>query len=128
MSSVTAAATRTLCRTSAPLPIVVHAALAPSRLPVHRRAHATAHHDVGDNCSIALGSAANDLPHIAWSSAGTGQVHYTHYDGAQWATEVLDEVGTQGGRPCLALDAADDPHIACYDADTGSLKYAAWAP
>jgi len=71
---------------------------------------------------------SNNRPHVAWSSAGTGQVHYTWFDGAQWSTQVLDDVGSTGGVPCLALDDADAPHIAYYDADTGSLKYAAWAP
>ncbi len=62
----------------------------------------------------ALAPGPDDLPHTARSSAGTGQ--------------VLDDLGSRGGGPCIAVDAANDPPIACYDADTGSLEYAAWAP
>ena len=53
---------------------------------------------------------------------------YAAFDGANWTTEVIDAVGSMGGTPCIALDGAGDPHIAYYDADTASLKYAAWAP
>ena len=76
--------------------------------------------------SMQLDSAGN--PHVAWSSAGTAQVHYTWFDGATWTTQAIDDVGSQGGNPCLALDAADNPHLGYYDADTGSLKFASWIP
>ena len=66
-------------------------------------------------------------PHIAWSDTN-GQVVYTWHDGAQWNTQAVDDVGTTGGNPCLALNGNDEAQIGYYDADTGALKFASWSP
>jgi hypothetical protein len=87
--------------------------------------------DIGNFLEVSMALDGDDLPHIAWSAAsgaGVGEVHYTTFDGAQWTTEVLDDVGSFGGNPCLALNAAGAPRIGYYDAEVGVLKYAEWSP
>jgi hypothetical protein len=92
-------------------------------------------HVTGDT-SIALDR--DGRPHIVycavWGTGGphfTSELRYAYYDGATWNIEVIEsgsEDDDLGGWNSLALDSADEPHVA-YEADFDCsereiLKYA----
>ncbi len=61
-----------------------------------------------------------DLPHVVFSSASTGEVRYLSFDGAAWSSETIDSVGTNGD-PCIAVGPGGQVVIGYYD---GVLKIA----
>ncbi len=68
-------------------------------------------------------------PHLAYMrSMPSGQsygVGYAVRNGSTWNDEVVNsDTGSFGGRPSLALDSNDQPHIAYFDANDYRLYYA----
>jgi hypothetical protein len=58
--------------------------------------------------SLELDSA--DQPHISYLSTDD-ELRFSYQDGANWYTEIVDNVGTVGAHTTLVLDGADWPHI-----------------
>jgi hypothetical protein len=77
---------------------------------------------------------SGDRPHIVYYfspprvNGPPGEwLKYAHWTGAEWKFEVIDTVGPGGSPPgpAIALDSADNPHIA-YLYLRSMLKYARW--
>jgi hypothetical protein len=69
-----------------------------------------------------------DQPHISYYDFGYSRLKYAWREGATWHTEVVDDppgpYEDVGRETSLALDGANRPHIAYYDAENDKLKYA----
>lgn len=69
---------------------------------------------VGWGNSIALDSQGR--PHIAYNGGTSGVLKYAHWTGNAWQTEVVVGPTDSASSVSLALDSADQPYIAYYDA------------
>jgi hypothetical protein len=82
--------------------------------------------ETGKFNSVALDSAGN--PHIAYSHVAWGDLLYAAWDGSRWNFGDVDSRRTHndyvGIGNSIALDAADNPHIAYLDSTKNVLKYA----
>jgi hypothetical protein len=68
----------------------------------------------------------NNVPYIVYTKTvpNTGsalQVYLAAQVDGNWSVQIVD----YGGNPCIALDSANNPHIA-YIGEDDSLKYASW--
>ena len=85
--------------------------------------------NVGYYTSLALDSA--DQPHISYCRLSSSplpicqDLRYVHYDGTSWISTTVSS-GSAGAYSSLALDAADRPRIAYYNASGQQLCYAAY--
>jgi plastocyanin len=81
---------------------------------------------VGQYASLKLNGSG--FPCIAYYDTTNDALKYAEWNGSSWDIVTVDSAGTVGQYASLALDPVDyHPHIAYYDASTGSgnLKYAA---
>ena len=78
----------------------------------------------GEYSSIALDS--SNRPHIAYYDNSNLKLKYTHYDGNQWHTEIVDSVNFTYNTTALVLDSNDRPHISYCTGEweDSYLKYA----
>jgi len=70
----------------------------------------------------------NGLAHIAYLDVDHRKVKYTHWNGKNWETQLVDQlVGRADNidRISLKLDRQNRPHLVYYDSGLGMLKYAA---
>ena len=84
------------------------------------------HFGTGKWNSLALDKAGH--PHIAYSNVGQGDLKYAYWDGKQWNFQTPDTRRTEnhyvGQGNTIALDAAGKAHIAYYDLNGRTVKYA----
>ncbi len=75
------------------------------------------------DCSIALGPGPDFVPHLCYSTSGSG-LKYVRLDQEQWSEPITVDSGNVGRYNALAVDARGGVHISYYDAANTNLKYA----
>lgn len=85
--------------------------------------------DAGGRNSLVLDK--NDYPHIGYcesiTATSANRVYYAKWDGTQWITQVVADLGVAGGvYPSMDLDSNGLPHFSYYNSVTDSLMYAYW--
>ncbi|MBI5245183.1 MAG: fibronectin type III domain-containing protein [Elusimicrobia bacterium] len=86
--------------------------------------------DTGALCTMVVD--AFNKPRVAYQKGGTCSdylVYYATSDGNSWSSQALSAAGFEGGAPSLALDAAQNPHIAyrdriCFGSPGLGVRYA----
>lgn len=63
-------------------------------------------------------------PHVAYTDAFNGELHYAVRDEGRWKITAVDTYGAVGKYSALAVDADDRPHIVYYNQDKKRLHYA----
>ncbi len=61
--------------------------------------------------------------HVAYYATGH-VLRYASQEAGVWSIETVDSAGDVGSFVGLALDSADSPHLAYFDATNGAMKYA----
>ena len=72
--------------------------------------HDQGSHYIGTSVSIAVDG--EDRPHIAFHDRQNWDLEYARFDGSEWMVETLDEYGSTGRYPSIAMDDSDQVHIA----------------
>ncbi len=76
--------------------------------------------------STSLALSGEGVPHISYNAGN--EVRYTYWTGSGWHIETVDacDSGSFGYGTSIALDSADQPHIAYCLVDEDYLMYASW--
>lgn len=76
--------------------------------------------------STSLALSGEGIPHISYNAEN--EVRYTYWTGSEWHIETLDacDSGSFGWGTSIALDSADQPHIAYCSVEGNYLMYASW--
>lgn len=77
--------------------------------------------DVRDEMSIAVAGA--DV-HVAYFSAGQGDLKYARRKSGSWSSETVDAQGSVGRYNSIGIDTQGVVHISYYDSTTKVLRYA----
>ena len=78
--------------------------------------------------SDALALDASDQPVIAYYQQAGSLLKYLYWDGSTWATNMSPDESEAGEYMNLELDAADNPHLAFWDANRSYLSLATYQP
>ncbi|MCK5116831.1 MAG: T9SS type A sorting domain-containing protein [Candidatus Aegiribacteria sp.] len=82
---------------------------------------------LSDECmNTSLTLSGEGVPHISYNAGN--EVRYSYWTGSGWHIETLDacDSGSFGWGTSIALDSADQPHIAYCLVDEDYLMYASW--
>jgi len=82
---------------------------------------------LSDQCmSTSLALSGEDIPHISYNAGY--ELRYAYLAGSEWHIETVDacDSGSFGWGTSIALDSADQPHIAYCLVDENYLLYASW--
>ena len=78
--------------------------------------------DIGWWPDLALDASAR--PHLSYTDAFNGEVHYAEWTGEGFAITRVDTYGAVGKYTAIALDAEGRPHLVYYNQDERRLRYA----
>jgi hypothetical protein len=76
------------------------------------------------NSRVSMVLDSNDYPHIVYFNSEVNNLFYKHFDGAVWATEVIDPTVTDDLYHDIAVDGSNNPHVSYYSWDDDTLRYA----
>lgn len=82
---------------------------------------------LSDDCmNTSLALSGEGIPHISYNAEN--EVRYTYWTGSEWHIETVDacDSGSFGWGTSIALDSADQPHIAYCSVEGNYLMYASW--
>lgn len=80
--------------------------------------------DLGWWVSLALDS--KDRPHLAYTDAYEGELHYAEWSGGAFRVVRVDVTGAVGKYTAIAVGPDDRPHILYYNQDNRRLLYATY--
>ncbi len=78
--------------------------------------------DIGWWPDIAVGP--QGIPHLSYTDAFNGEVHYAEWTGEGWDITPVDTYGAVGKYTAIAVDRAGRPHVLYYNQDERRLRYA----